>query len=47
MKNGRYDELCAMDKSDLILYVILLEREFNVDMEIVDIWQWIRQEWKE
>lgn len=47
MKNYRYDELCSMDKGDLILYIILLEREFNINMEIEDICQWIKQEWKE
>lgn len=54
MKNGkcmevnkdRYNELCSMDKGDLILYIILLEQEFNINMEIEDIYRWIKQEMK-
>lgn len=43
MSNSRYDELSSMDKGDLILYTILLEQEFNITMELEDIYKWIRE----
>ena len=43
MSNFRYDELSSMDKGDLVLYTILLEQEFNITMELEDIYKWIRE----
>lgn len=43
MNDFRYNELSSMDKGDLVLYTILLEQEFNVDIELEDIYKWIRE----
>lgn len=43
MNKDRYDELSSMDKGDLVLYTILLEQEFNINMELEDIYKWIRE----
>ena len=43
MNDFRYNELSSMDKGDLVLYTILLEQEFNINMELEDIYKWIRE----
>ena len=43
MNKDRYNELCSMDKGDLVRYIIILEQEFNINMELEDIYKWIRE----